>query len=302
MSIKNLLISCTAVLAMAAGLAGCEQERVTYKGPEYLMFSDTLYYYGVQETNEIFNVPVAATVAADCDRTFAVEVIDSKSNAIEGRHYRILSNTVTIKAGERVGNVEVQGVYENIAVGDSLGFTLNLIIPEAEEWNLYTQEAKVVMQKVCPFDINDFSGWCVVKSTLFGTDFMPNTNLRLITSDVVEDEENTVVLHGLYMDGYDTKISFSRKELLQPELMMKQQVVCTTGEMFGTIYGDGNLLVSQPNNGMSFYSTCEKFALQYATLSVNEKDGSEFGVVGTFVNLIEWISDEEAEKLKEQGY
>ena len=36
-------------------------------------------------------------------------VVDKQSNAIEGKHYRILNNTVTIKAGEMVGNVKVQG-------------------------------------------------------------------------------------------------------------------------------------------------------------------------------------------------
>lgn len=291
-----------AAFTLAVGIAGCDQDKTVYRGHEYLMFSDTLYHYGVQETNEPFSVPVSATVAADHDRTFAVEVVERESNAVEGRHYRLLSNTVTIKAGELAANVEVQGIYENIAIGDSLGFSLNLIIPESEEWELYGTNTKVVMQKICPFDIHDFSGWCTVTSTLFGTDFMPATEMRLIRSEVVDDEENTVVLHGIYYDGYDTKISFSRKDLLQPLLQMEQQTVCSTGEFFGTIYGDGNLLISQPNNGMSFYNTCEKFALQFATLSVNEKDGSTFGVVGNFVNLIEWISDEEAEKLKEKGY
>ena len=96
------------------------------RGPNYLMFSDTIYYCPVQETNEIFNVPVSATETADRDRTFAVEVIDKESNAVEGKHYKILSNTVTIKAGERAANVEVEGLYENIGINDSLGFALRL--------------------------------------------------------------------------------------------------------------------------------------------------------------------------------
>ena len=53
---------------------------------------------------------------------FAVEVIDRESNAVEGKHYKILSNTVTIKAGEMSTNVEVQGIYKNIGITDSLGF------------------------------------------------------------------------------------------------------------------------------------------------------------------------------------
>ena len=73
---KKLLIGCMAAIAALIALSGCDQDKVLYNGSSYLMFSDTLYTYAVQETNEIFNVPVAATVAANYDRTFAVEVID----------------------------------------------------------------------------------------------------------------------------------------------------------------------------------------------------------------------------------
>ena len=118
---KKLLMGCMAALAALISLVGCEQDKVVYGGPNYLMFSDTIYYCPVQETNEIFNVPVSATETADRDRTFAVEVIDKESNAVEGKHYKILSNTVTIKAGERAANVEVEGLYENIGINDSLG-------------------------------------------------------------------------------------------------------------------------------------------------------------------------------------
>lgn len=298
---KKLLIGCMAAVAALIGLAGCDQDKVVYSGPNYLMFSDTLYHYAVQETNEIFDVPVSATVSADYDRTFAVEIIDKESNAVEGKHFKILSNTVTIKAGEMAANVEVQGNYENIGITDSLGFALRLVIPKADEWNLYGTETKVVMQKSCPFDINAFTGYCKVTSSYF-SNYMQNVDLRLVTSEVAEGEENTIVVHGLYYDGYDTKIKFNRKKVLEPKIEMKEQVCGSTGEAFGTIYGNGKLLMNQPTSYTSYYSTCENFIFQYVTLSVDNKDGTEFGVVGTFVNIIEWISEAEAEKLKEQGY
>ena len=133
---KKLLFGCITAVAALIALVGCEQDKVVYSGPNYLMFSDTLYQYGVQESNEIFNVPVSATVPADYDRTFAVEILDKKSNAVEGKHYKLLSNTVTIKAGEMAANVEVQGNYESIEPTDSLGFALHLIIPESNEWEM----------------------------------------------------------------------------------------------------------------------------------------------------------------------
>ena len=80
---KKLLIGCMAAVAALIAFSGCDQDKVVYSGPNYLMFSDTLYTYAVQETNEIFNVPVSATVPANYDRTFGGEVIDKESNAVE---------------------------------------------------------------------------------------------------------------------------------------------------------------------------------------------------------------------------
>ncbi len=161
---KKIMMGCLAAVAALIALVSCSQDYTTYAGSSHIMFSDTLYQYAVQESNEVFNVPVSATEKADYDRTFGVEVVDKQSNAIEGKHYRILNNTVTIKAGEIVANVEIEGVYDNIGISDSLGFTLRLIIPETEQWHKYGTETKVVMQKVCPFDINAFTGYCKVTS------------------------------------------------------------------------------------------------------------------------------------------
>lgn len=300
---KKLLIGCMAAVAALIAFSGCDQDKVVYSGPNYLMFSDTLYTYAVQETNEIFNVPVSATVPADYDRTFGVEVIDKESNAVEGKHYKILSNTVTIKAGEMSTDVKVQGLYKNIGITDSLGFALRLVIPDTEQWSLYKNEAKVVMQKICPFDIKNFKGYCKVTSSYLSSDYYPKkVDLRLVTSDIVEGKENTIVVHGLYFDGYDMEIKFNRKDVLEPLVEMEEQICGSTGEAFNTIHGDGKLRLNQPTAYTSCYSTNENFILQYVTMSVNNKDGSYYGTVGTFVNVLEWISEAEAEKLKEQGY
>ena len=293
---KKLFIGCITVITVLMGLAGCNSERTTYEGPNYLMFSDTLYRYAVQETGEVFNVPVSATVLADYDRTFAVEVVDSISDAVEGKHYRLLSNTVTIKAGECSANVQVQGIYDNIDIDDYLTVGLRLVIPKEEQWSLYGIDSKVVLQKACSFDINSFTGYCKVTSTFFD-DYMQTVTMRLIKTSVNPEEENSVILHDLYYNGHDIVLDFDRDNLLEPLVSMEEQVCGTTAEAFGTIYGDGNLLMYQPTMYTSYYSTCEKFVLQYVTLHV---DG--VGTVGTYVNILEWISDAEAEKLKEQGY
>ena len=149
------------------------------------MFADTAATYMVLQDKEYFSVPVTSTVACDYDRTFGVEIIDQGSNAVEGKHYRLLSNTITIKAGQRAANVEVRGLYDNIEPTDSLGFILKLVMPEQVNWNLYHDQTKVVMMKSCPYDVNDFTGWCVVTS-LFLNQYpgIENTSLqRLIRTE-----------------------------------------------------------------------------------------------------------------------
>ena len=297
---RKIFIGFLAVSAIIIGLTGCEQKRVSYNGPSYLMFSDTLYDYPVQETNEVFKVPVSTTKAVDYDRTFAVEIIDKESNAIEGKHYKLLNNTVVIKAGKMTADVEVQGIYANIAATDSLGFSMRLILPEETEWDLYGKGAKVVLHKTCPFDINNFKGYCKVTSTYL-LEFMQSST-RLIKTELSQDEDNTVILKDLYYDGYDVKLKFKTGDVYRPYITMEDCVCASTSDAFGTIYGDGKLMMSQPTNYVSYYNTCEKFVLQYVTLSVYNKDKTLYGTVGTYLNILEWISDAEAEDMIQQGY
>ena len=60
--------------------------------------------------------------------------------------------------------------------------------------------------------------------------------------------------------------------------------------------------MTQPSNVPAYFNTCEKFIFHYVSIRVDNKDGSLVGVVDTPANIIEWISEAEAEKLKEQGY
>ena len=299
---KKIMMGCLVAVAAIIALASCSQDYTTYSGPSHIMFSDTLYQYPVQQNNEIFNVPVSATERADYDRTFAVEVVDKQSNAIEGLHYRLLDNTVTIKAGEIVGNVQVQGIYDNIGKTDSLGFTLKLVIPEKYNWTqLYKDYTHVVMLKSCPFDINNFTGWCVVTSTFY-TQYLNNVSHRLVRTELVEGEENTVRIKDVYYDGYDIKLKLCPGNPLEPKVEMDEQIVGKTGEAFGTIYGDGKLRINQLPAYNSYFNTCQNFVMQYVLMSVNKKDGTLLDNVNMYINLFEWVSDAEAERIQREGF
>ena len=100
---------------------------------------------------------------------------------------------------------------------------------------------------------------------------------------------------------------FEVDDIYNPLIRMEDQRFAATAEAFGTKYGDGYINVYQPTTYVSYYSSCEKFIFQYMTLYV---PGMTPGVniptsdnlIGTFVNAVEWISEDEAEKLKREGY
>lgn len=293
---KRLFIRIGVIVAVVAGLSACgEADRTTYDGPEYVMFSDSLSYFPVQNSDDWYNIPVASTVAYDYDRTYAVEVEDKNSNAVENKHYVFESNTVTIKAGERSANLRMKGIYENIGDTDSLAVSLRLVAKEGVQWGLYGTKTRVQIMKVCPFDLNVFTGYCKLNSTYF-RDYMTATSLRVLKSDIVAGEENTIAVHDFFYSGYDLKIKFDQKKPLEPFIEWEDQVIGSTAEAFGTIHGNGKLMVTQPTVYVSYYNVCQKFMLMYITLYVKD-----VGTVGTYVNILEWISDEEAQQLINAG-
>ena len=75
----------------------------------HIMFSDTLPSVCTGKQMRLSAACICNLKKLITPGTFGVEVVDKQSNAIEGKHYRILNNTVTIKAGEMVGNVEGSG-------------------------------------------------------------------------------------------------------------------------------------------------------------------------------------------------
>ena len=143
---KRLLTRIVALMILVAGFWGCDDlGRTTYSGSDYVMFSDTLSMYPVQNSEQWFEIPVVATNICDYDRSFGVEVDDKASNAIEKKQYIVESNTVTIKAGERVANFRMKGVYENIGKTDSLSVTFNLLVKDENKYHKF--------EKIHPIDI-----------------------------------------------------------------------------------------------------------------------------------------------------
>ena len=273
---------------------------MTYEGAEYVMFADTMAIYPIMAEKEEFSIPVVSTVAKDYDRTFGVEVIDKSSNAIERKHYSLESNTITIKAGETRADVRVRGHFDNIGEADSLGFTLQLVMKDELVMPLYGKQTKAVLMKTGPFDIKKFTGYCVL-SSLFLQQYDPYGNYnRLIFTEEHPTLKNTIICRNWLKDGYDVTMTFNDSDPLLPIVTMaKNQVASDQGSFFGTIYGEwgDKLLVTSSNLAQSIYYPLGGYLYVWTEFSVEE-----VGVVGHFYNVMQWISDEEAERLMREGF
>ena len=282
-------------------MSSCHERYVTYDDAEYVMFADTLATYPVQQDVEYFSIPVVSTVKRDYDRTFGVEIVDKGNNAIEGLHYTLKSNTVTIKAGETRTDVMVHGIYENIEASDSLGFQLRLVMNDNLVMPLYGKDTKAVLMKVCPFDINNFTGYCVFTSMFLYQYSITGAYQKLVYTEKHPTEKNMIICRNWLNDGYDVTMTFHPEDPMRPLVTMEEdQVASDEGSFFGTAHGDDKILVRSSSMNESVFYSCGNYLYVWTEMYV-ENLGVSVGTVGHFYNVMEWISDEEAQRLKNEG-
>ena len=298
---KKYLIYITLAFAAMLTASSCHERYVTYDDAEYVMFADTIATYPVQQDVGYFSIPVVSTVTRDYDRTFGVEIIDKGNNAIEGLHYRLQSNTVTIKAGETRADVMVHGIYDNIAAEDQLTFQLRLVMNDDLVMPLYGKDTKAQLMKVCPFDINAFTGYCVFTSMFLYDYSITGSYQRLVYTEKHPTEENTIICRNWLNDGYDVTMKFHPEDPLKRVVTMDEgQVASDEGSFFGTAHGDDKILVRSSSLNESLFFTCGSYLYLWAEIYV-ENLGEPVGTVGHFYNIMEWISDEEAQRLRNEG-
>lgn len=300
MTMKQILKYITLAALASVSLAGCKEHYVTYDDAEYVMFADTMATYPVQKDVEYFSIPVVSTVTKDYDRTFGVEIIDKGNNAIENVHYSLKSNTVTIKAGDTRADVLVHGHYDNIEDTDSLGFQLRLVMNENLVMPMYGKDTKAVLMKSCPFDINNFTGYCVLTSMFLYQYSITGSYQRLVYTEKHPTQENMIICHDWIADGYDVTMTFHPEDPMMPFVTMEDgQVASDEGSFFGTAHGDDNILVRSSALYDSIFYPCGNYLYIWTEMYV-ENLGQPVGTVGHFYNIMEWVTDEEAERLKKE--
>ena len=102
-------------------------------------------------------------------------------------------------------------------------------------------------------------------------------------------------------DGYDVTMTFHPEDPMRPLVTMEDgQVMSDEGSFFGITHGDDRILVKSSTINESVFYTCGDYLYVWAEVYV-ENLGESVGTVGHFYNIMEWISDEEAERLRREG-
>ncbi len=306
---KSIKYISAVVLLCSALLASCSnQEESAYNGGSYIGFATSSTMCPVLEDPEAsFDVNIAATEAVSFDRNFAVEVVTAKSSAIDGVHYTIPSYNFTIPAGETKSSVAIKGIWGNFEPTDSVGVQLRLLTPDkyASQLNPETREVAISFLKVCDLDINQFSGYAILSSYFLYE--QTHKWERLVKIDVDSTEENTLIARNLFCDGdmysdnYDVKMHLVTDNPLKPALeLVGNPVVYDTRNLFEYKLEDGLLRAQQSIGYTSQYNVCQKFAVLFVDLYVEGETGGMLGA--GYMNILEWISDEEAEIIIRDGF
>ena len=99
---KLLITGIVALITLAVGFWGCNDlSRTTYSGSDYVMFSDTLSMYPVQDSEKWFEIPVKPTLyrlRSICLRKMKIYGICTVHVLVFKCKKHVLSNLVHLKA------------------------------------------------------------------------------------------------------------------------------------------------------------------------------------------------------------
>ena len=110
-----------------------------------------------------------------------------------------------------------------------------------------------------------------------------------------------IICRNWIADGYDITMRFHAEDPMAPVVTMdSDQVMSDEGSFFGQTHGDDKILVESSPYYESYFYPCGKYLYLYTHVYV-ENLGTPVGTVGHFYNVMEWISDEEADQLMKEG-
>jgi|GEM_PF-2938677 len=240
---KRIFNLATTILVASLILAGCKKDDLLYDGPSLAHFTTPSATFYVEEQDTVYRVPVGLTKAFDTDMTFTVQVVEDGTTAVDGEQYRLRSTQVTIPAGQVIGYIEVEGIFENVATPTNLVLALDSTGSSAQFYQTFTLK----IQQFCKFVQEEFVGTYFFSSAWWEDEY---------EVDAVADPNNpnAIIFKDLYDIGYDVTVVFNDDNKNNIFVSVAQQPA-----WYNSTYGDVYLM-----GGTGTFNGCEK-TLTYST-------------------------------------
>lgn len=277
------------MLALAAvfAMAGCSEESHRYSGPEFVLFAAEEVICPVRaESDYNYEIIVGATRRFTYDRTFGIQAVFEKSNAVEGRHYELLSDNVVIKAGEFTAGVPIRGYFDEIGDRDETYVTLRVVARDDLFNESYGDTTRVVFRKACDWDVDyllEDGGYYVVTESFSAGDIKRS----LTKAEKIDDER--IVFINPFGSGRDMRVRFNLEDddIYTTEITVLPQLYFNFGE-----HNMGWVYLRTHDRIPSYLSHCQRL------LDINLELYTEgFGTFGFFPATFMWVSKEEADYL-----
>lgn len=210
------------IAVLAISVSSCDallDEEVTDygTGPNFVGFSAATLTINAETNGEEFSrmVPlriIGPTVTSLNDEVVVTVSVDPSSTAIEGVHYRLDSNTVTLRPSESdtdvfAGGLPITILTEGLEAPLATAPILVLNITSAESndnivINDKTKRARVTLSYACPFDTANYEGTWIATSVDF-----PRVYLNgIVPFEIVAgpgENQITLINPAAHPEGYD---------------------------------------------------------------------------------------------------
>ncbi|SDG41804.1 hypothetical protein [Psychroflexus sediminis] len=171
------------------GLISCEQnaDPDIYQSESLTYFTEsTSANYFVAPGQSEYRIQVGVTDASDVDREFTVSVNEEETTASPNAYS--LENTFTIEAGEYIGEVVVNGNFDNVVDGESI--VIDLVEINGSSIADFDNQFELTFFRFCEYSQASLVGEWTLNSEFWDTSYTVNI--------VAGEDEFTYIAQDLY--------------------------------------------------------------------------------------------------------
>lgn len=179
-------------------LTGCENDPITYSGPDFVSFSEATISKAVRAGEDgIVTVGIGCANKSSEARTFTVSVDAANTTAVEGTDFEFVSKSVTIPAGEYVGKIQIKGNYDNLTP-EGVVLTLKLDADASMIQEGTTHSIKINLSRFFEFNMEWLVGAWLAQDVKNGAVLDMTGYGDFYDVEIEKVDENTIVIKGFF--------------------------------------------------------------------------------------------------------